>query len=389
MKRIALLGSTGSIGRQALDIVQRLPDRLSVVALAACSNAELLIQQAREHGVKWIGLASQQAAERARATIAAGEITVKEGVEGLCELVSRPEVDLVVVAVAGMIGLQPTLTALSHGKPVALSTKEALVSAGEIVVQESRRNNAPIIPIDSEHSAIFQCLQGEEKSNIERVILTASGGALRDWPIGRLSQVTVADALNHPNWSMGPKVTVDSATMMNKGLEIIEARWLFDLPYDRISVALHPQSIVHSIVEFKDGSMKAQMGMPDMRGPIQYALTHPDRPETRLPRLPLEKMSRLEFSEMDGLRYPAIDLAYEAARKGGTAPTALNAANEAAVDLFLRGEIGFHEIVPLARTVLSSRAVTEVTLDNVLAEDAASRKAAYELARRKEAPALA
>jgi len=378
MKKIAILGATGSIGRQVLDVVRRLPEHLSVVALAANTNLNELVTQARAFGVRSLGLLNPSKAYLNGASLEG--LSIKEGVEGLCELVRHPEVDLVVVAVAGMIGLQPTLAALDAGKPVALSTKEVLVAGGELVMAKACKNHVPVIPVDSEHSAIFQCLQGERIENVEKIILTASGGPFVNRPLHEMRTVTVEEALQHPNWRMGDKITIDSATMMNKGLEVIEAHWLFGLGYDQIEVAIHPQSIIHSIVAFQDGSWMAQMGVPDMRVPIQYALLYPERFNTHLPRLSISQMSRLTFNEPDPVRFPSLELAYDAARCGGTMPAVLNAANEIAVKLFLQGHAGFTDIPELVRTVLTDHQPKEVSLENVLEADRQARQQIQTLA---------
>ncbi|MCW5933770.1 MAG: 1-deoxy-D-xylulose-5-phosphate reductoisomerase [Fimbriimonadia bacterium] len=377
MKRIAILGSTGSIGRQTLDVVRRLPDRLSVVALAANTNLGDLIDQAREFGVKALGILNPIQAHMNGHSIAG--LTIKEGVEGLCDLVRNPEVDLVVVAVAGMIGLQPTLAALDAGKPVALATKETLVAGGEIVMERAKARGVPIFPIDSEHSAVFQCLRGERLSQVEKIILTASGGPFLNLPLPDLNNVTIQEALNHPNWRMGAKVSIDSATMMNKGLEVIEARWLFNLDYDQIEVAIHPQSLAHSIVALQDGSWLAQIGAHDMRIPIQYALTYPERLNTRLPRLSIKDMSMMTFFEPDFKRFPCLALAYEAARKGDTYPTVLNAANEVAVQMFLNGKIRFTEIAEMCRVVMREHRPQKVSLTTILQTDAWARQTVEEI----------
>lgn len=378
MKNIAILGATGSIGRQVLDVVRRLPEHLSVVALAANTNLNELVHQARAFGVRSLGLLNPSKAYLNGVSLEG--LSIKEGVEGLCELVRHPEVDLVVVAVAGMIGLQPTLAALDAGKPVALSTKEVLVAGGELVMAKARKNHVPVIPVDSEHSAIFQCLQGESIQSVEKIILTASGGPFVHRPLNEMRTVSVEEALQHPNWRMGDKITIDSATMMNKGLEVIEAHWLFGLDYDQIEVAIHPQSIIHSIVAFEDGSWMAQMGVPDMRVPIQYALLYPERINTRLPRLSIAQMSHLTFYEPDPVRFPCLELAYSAARCGGTMPAALNAANEMAVKLFLQGRTGFTDIPELVRTVLTDHQPQKATLENVLEADRQARQQVQSLA---------
>jgi 1-deoxy-D-xylulose-5-phosphate reductoisomerase len=372
MKKIAILGATGSIGRQVLDVVRRLPEHLSVVALAANTNLNELVHQARAFGVRSLGLLNPSKAYLNGASL--DGLSIKEGIEGLCELVRHPEVDLVIVAVAGMIGLQPTLVALDAGKPVALSTKEVLVAGGELVMAKARQRQVPLIPVDSEHSAIFQCLRGEQAEYVEKIILTASGGPFANRPLDEMRSVTVEEALQHPNWRMGDKITIDSATMMNKGLEVIEAHWLFGLAYDQIEVAIHPQSIIHSIVAFQDGSWLAQMGVPDMRVPIQYALLYPERANTHLPRLSVAQMSHLTFYEPDPVRFPCLELAYSAARCGGTMPAVLNAANEVAVQLFLQGRIGFTDIPELVRTALTDHQPVDADLENILKADRQARE---------------
>jgi 1-deoxy-D-xylulose-5-phosphate reductoisomerase len=296
------------------------------------------------------------------------------GVEGLCELVRAADIDVVVVALAGMVALQPTLAAIEAGKAIALATKEVLVGAGEYVMQRAQACAVPILPIDSEHSGVFQILQGNRQKAVERVILTASGGPFRLRPLETFDTITVEEALQHPNWRMGPKITIDSATMMNKGLEVIEAQWLFGLPLERIEVLIHPQSIVHALVEFQDGSVLAQMSQPDMRLPIQYALLYPERLDTGLPRLRLEQIRSLEFESPDLNRYPCLRLAYEAARIGGTMPTVLNAANEVAVHLFLQGEIAFTEIPIIVEKTMEAHQPTKATLQAVLDADAWARE---------------
>lgn len=352
-KRIAVLGSTGSIGRQTLEVISWHPERMEVVALAAGSDSPTFRQQV--------------AALRPRVA-AVGRLTgdpwpypsteLLNGEEGLCAIASDPQVDVVVMATSGKTGLRPTLAALGAGKTVALANKEALVMAGHLVTQVADAKGAPLLPVDSEHSAIWQCLLGENGARgtdrLRRLVLTASGGAVRDLPVSELAQVTPAQALQHPTWKMGPKITVDSATLMNKGLEILEATWLFRLPVDRIEVVLHRESIVHCLVEFVDGSCKAQMSLPDMRIPIQYALTYPERLPAPVPSLDLARLGTLSFSELDEEKYPCPRLAREAGRLGGTYPSVLNGANEEAVHLFLQGHIRFDQIVPLIRAALDA-----------------------------------
>jgi 1-deoxy-D-xylulose-5-phosphate reductoisomerase len=367
MKRVAILGSTGSIGQQTLDVIRRLPQHLQVVALAANSDSETLQKQAEAFGVERLGLLGVSRPLSAR-------YRCYQGVDGLCELVSAADIDVVVVALAGIVALQPTLAAIEAGKTIALATKEVLVGAGEYVMQRAQERQVAILPIDSEHSGVFQILQGNSQKAIERVILTASGGPFRLRPLETFDAITVEEALQHPNWRMGPKITVDSATMMNKGLEVIEAQWLFGLPLERIEVLIHPQSIVHALVEFRDGSVLAQMSQPDMRLPIQYALLYPERMDTGLPRLRLEQVRSLEFESPDLNRYPCLRLAYEAARLGGTMPTVLNAANEVAVHRFLQGQIAFTEIPIIVEKTMEAHQPEKATLQAVLDADAWARE---------------
>lgn len=358
MKNLVVIGSTGSIGRQTLDVARRFPDRLRVVGLAARRDAGLLTQQVAEF-------------RPLMAHLAEGGHAVGEARRvGLEEMVAHRQADVVVMATTGRVGLLPTLAAVGAGKQVVLANKEVLVMAGELLVSAATRSGARLVPVDSEHSAIWQCLVGEVPEgevavaggprSVRRVILTASGGALRDRPRAEMDRVTVAEALAHPTWEMGPKVTVDSATLMNKGFEVMETHWLFGIPYDRIEIVLHRESIVHSLVEFADGSVKAQLGPPDMRLPIQYALSFPERWENPdLPRLDLARVPALTFSQPDLERYPCLRLALEAARLGNTYPAVLSAADELAVELFLAGRIGFAEIPRLVESALATHHPTE------------------------------
>jgi len=367
MKRIVILGATGSIGTQTLDVVKRLPDRLRVVGLSARNQGTKLRAQASEFGVP-------------EASLALGDAP-----DGLTRLATLPGADLVVVSVAGAVGTRATLAALEAGKDVALATKEVLVAAGEIVTQTARASGARILPIDSEHSAIFQCLQGSPADSVAQLWLTASGGPFREWTRERMDTATVEDALAHPTWpTMGRKITVDSATLMNKALEIIEARWLFDVPTERVGVVIHPQSVVHSLVEFRDGSVMAQLGLPDMRLPIEYALLYPERVDAGLPRLDLTKLAApLTFEPPDETRFPSLGLARRASQSGGTHPATLNAANEAAVGLFLEGKIGFGAITDLIVRVLDAHTgVSNPDLEQILKADAAARRAVFALAER-------
>lgn len=374
MKRIAVLGSTGSIGTQCLEVSARLPDRIQVVALAAHRDHAKLWQQAQQFGVTQVALVDEASASVLREREPYWHIYA--GDEGLQTIATLPEVDMVVVGVAGVCGLSATVSALQAGKSVALASKEVLVAAGESVMALAKVRGVPIVPIDSEHSAVFQCLQGEQPEHVHRILLTASGGALRDVPLEQLPYVTPERALQHPTWRMGAKITIDSATLMNKGLEIIEAHWLFGVPADRVQVVLHQQSIVHALVEMKDGSVLAQMGLPDMRLPIQYALLYPERMDTALPRLDLTKVGSLTFAEPDPQRYPALQVARDALAAGGTMPAAMNAANEVAVARFLKGEIGFTDIVRCVRDVMDKHQPCSPTLEAVQQVDSWAREQA-------------
>jgi len=352
-RRLAILGSTGSIGRQTLDVVRWHPDRFQVVGLAAGRYSDLFRAQLEEFHPRWVAVGRSRIEDASSLPE-----DLLQGTLGLEEVATAPEVDTVVVATVGHVGLVPTLAALSAGKMVALANKEALVMAGNLVVAAAKRGGARVLPVDSEHSAIWQCLRGEGefrewRSSVRSLVLTASGGALRDLTVEELQRVSPSQVLAHPTWRMGPKVTVDSATLMNKGLEVMEARWLFGLPLDRIRVLIHRESIVHSLVEFVDGSVKAQLGTADMRIPIQYALSYPDRLPGRTEPLDLAKVGRLTFEEVDSARYPCLRLALEAARNDLSYPAVLSAANEVAVDLFLHEEIPFTEIPVLIEEVLS------------------------------------
>lgn len=375
-RRVAILGSTGSIGRQALDVIRGLPKHLRVVALAGGANHTLLEDQAREFKPDLVCCTTPDRHMDIKA--AAGPRARWASME---EIAGHPAVDIVLVATSGAAGLAPTLAALSAGKAVALANKEVLVMAGHIITAEATRTGAEIRPVDSEHSAIWQCLWGEDLATIERIILTASGGAFRDLDPRDLASVTPDDALKHPTWDMGRKVTIDSATLMNKGFEAIEARWLFDVPMDRIEVLMHRESIVHSLVEFTDGSVKAQLGEPDMRLPIRCALTYPQRlPGPGTPRLNLARTRALTFAQPDLSRYPCLRLALDAGAKGGTWPAVLAAADEVAVEQFALGAIRFTDIPKVVDATLSAHAgVADPSLDEVLAADGWARD--YALAR--------
>jgi len=358
VKKIAILGSTGSIGRQSLDVIRALPNELKVVALTGNKNLELLETQINEfQPIMFCSSVKPHISY-------GGEFLSVE------EIASHPEVDFVIVATAGKAGLNPTLAALQAGKTVALASKEVLVMAGEIIVREASLHQAQILPIDSEHSAIWQCLRGEENKP-QRLFLTASGGPFYHYSQSQLAEVTPEQALQHPVWKMGRKVTIDSATLMNKGLEVIEAHWLFSFPFDSIEILMHPQSIVHSMVEFMDGSLKAQLSWPDMRLPIQYALSYPQRwPNAELPRLDWNKTSSLNFDPVDYNRFPCLKLAVDAGKSGGTYPAVLCAADEVAVKLFLSHTIGFTDIPRIVQTSLEQhRNVPQPSLEEILAAD--------------------
>ncbi|MBH5316605.1 1-deoxy-D-xylulose-5-phosphate reductoisomerase [Paenibacillus sp. GSMTC-2017] len=359
MKKISLLGSTGSIGTQTLDVVKNQPDRFQIVGLSAGTNVNLVIEQAKTFKPAIVSLATKELAEQARPHLPSSTKVVY-GEEGLIEVAAGTEADTVVTAILGSRGLPATLAAVDAGKTIGLANKETLVTAGHIVMERAKKQGVSILPIDSEHSAIFQCLNGEQRKAVKGITLTASGGSFRDRSRAELEGVTVSEALNHPNWSMGAKITIDSATMINKGLEVIEARWLFDLTYDQIDVLIHPESIIHSYVEFVDHSVIAQLGMPDMRVPIQYALTYPDRLVTPTERLNLAAIGKLNFRAMDFGRYPCLRLAYECGRRGQSAPTVLNAANEVAVARFLNGEITFLDIERVLETVIERHSICDI-----------------------------
>ncbi|MBI4268137.1 MAG: 1-deoxy-D-xylulose-5-phosphate reductoisomerase [Chloroflexi bacterium] len=367
VKQLALLGSTGSIGQQTLEIVRHHPQQFQVFGLAAGQNIDLLAKQVNEFRPKFIS--SNHTPSQTHLPETKYQSLTPE------EIVTHPEVDLVVVATSGKAGLSPTLAAIRAGKSIALANKEALVMAGEIVTKEARLSGARILPIDSEHSAIWQCLMGETQSAC-RLILTASGGPFRTCSPTELNKVTVKQALNHPTWRMGQKVTIDSATLMNKGLEIIEAHWLFDMPFDKIRVLIHPQSIIHSMVEFSDGSVKAQLSYPDMRLPIQYALSYPERlPNSQLPRLDWDNMKGLTFEQPDLENFPCLRLSREAGEKGDTYPAVLCAADEVAVELFLSERIKFTDIAKLVEQALAEHdAVVDPTLEDIMTADTWARQ---------------
>ena len=360
-KRIVVLGSTGSIGTQTLDVVAAFPDRFEVVGLAARSNQDLLAEQAERFGNPRMWLFD------------------RDGIEGLVEAATVPSADIVVVSVAGVIGLLPTIEAIKAGKDIALASKEVLVAAGELVMPMVRQHGVDLRPIDSEHSAVFQCLQGYTSDQIDELIITASGGPFRGWTREQMANVTASAALNHPTWQMGGKITIDSATLMNKALETIEARWLFDVPMDRIKAVVHPQSIVHSFVRFKDGSVLGQMGWPNMRLPILYALSYPDRLTNDLkPWNPIDSPT-LTFEPIDEQVFPALGLARDAMQVGGTMPCAFNAANEVVANAFLAGGVGFLQITETVARTMERHESLPPTLENLLQADSDARRVAREV----------
>jgi 1-deoxy-D-xylulose-5-phosphate reductoisomerase len=344
MKSIAILGATGSIGISTLDLVRRFPDRFRVRGLVAGRNLKLLAAQAREFSPDWVSIREEGEVSLLRRLLGKRKIEILWGERGATAVATASGVDVVLAAIVGGAGLVPTFAAVRAGKEVALANKEALVMAGEIFVREAKKNGVRLLPVDSEHSAVFQCLQGNRRDDVDRIILTASGGPFLRTSLKRLDRVTVKQTLRHPNWKMGPKITVDSATMMNKGLEVVEARWLFDMMADQVEVVIHPQSIVHSMVRYHDGSIIAQLGIPDMRIPIAYALSFPCRLKAGWRPLELTDVAKLTFLPVEKRRYPALGLAYRALATGGTMPAVLNAANEVAVAAFLEGRIGFRQI---------------------------------------------
>jgi 1-deoxy-D-xylulose-5-phosphate reductoisomerase len=375
VRNVAILGSTGSIGRSTLEVIDASQGRLQAVALSAHNSLDRLSQQAQAFHPRWLVATDRQQAARFRWPSLPPGIEVVVGTEGLERVVSQDEVDVVVASIVGSAGLRGTWAAIEAGKTVALANKETLVIAGPLVMRLAAQRGAVILPVDSEHSAVFQSLQAGRRDEVTRIVLTASGGPFRQYSYEELQQVTVEQALAHPTWEMGPKITVDSATMMNKALEIIEARWLFDLLPEQIDVVVHPQSIVHSMVEFQDGSVLAQLSPPDMKLPIQYALSYPQRWSGPAARMDFSAALRLEFEPPDHQRFPALELGYEVARVGGTAGAVLNAANEAAVALFLQGQLSFTEIVPACRTVLENHNYDpSPTLEQLLELDAWGRK---------------
>lgn len=384
MKRLAILGSTGSIGVNALDIIRQFPDQYKVISLSAGLNIELLKEQILQFQPKVVSVLSREVAGELQKALDGTKTEVVYGVEGLIRVATHHEVDQVVSAIVGAVGLIPTLSAIKTGKSIALANKEPLVMAGKIVMDEAKKNGVQILPVDSEHSAIFQSLLGHRKEDLHRLILTASGGPFLNLPLSKLPEVTVKDALNHPHWEMGKKITIDSASLMNKGLEVIEAHWLFDIPVEKIIVQIHPQSVIHSMVEYRDGSIIGQMGIADMRIPIAYALSFPGRMNLKLPPLDLSRAGPLTFSHPDPEKFPCLRLAYQSIEIGETMPAVLNAANEAAVNSFLEGSIKFTDIPLLIKRVMEEHEVKSVrTIEEILKADQWAREKAKFIIERK------
>src|SRR5712671_3561710 len=377
MKNVVLLGSTGSIGTSTIKVAEDLPERMRLLGLGAGNNLELLLEQTRKHRPEAISI-SEPAKARELRDLLGTSTEIFSGTDGLLKLATMPDADIVLIAIVGTAGLQPALAAIRAGKDIAIASKEILVMAGETVMSEARKHGVKVLAVDSEHSAIFQCLDGKPSSSVRKLWLTASGGPFRsktDWPKDKFSEITVERALKHPSWVMGRKITIDSATLFNKGLEMIEARWLFDVEMGRVSVVVHPQSVVHSIVEFVDGSMLAQLSTPDMCLPIQYALTYPDRAPSDRVQTSLAKLGSLTFEEPDPERFPALDLARRAGEAGGTMPAVLNAANEIAVEAFVNRQINFPQISETVRRAMEChQVVTHPNLEQILEADAWARR---------------
>ena len=380
MKKLTILGSTGSIGVSTLDIVAAHPDKFQVVALTAGGNLELLKKQIEEFSPQLVAVLNEELAQKLQKMLSGKGPEILHGVEGMIAAATAADVDMVVAAIVGAAGLVPTAAAIKAGKDIALANKETLVTAGRLIMDMVKAHGVKLYPVDSEHSAVFQSLQGHRMADVKQIILTASGGPFFTWPAEKLAQVTVSDALNHPNWSMGQKITIDSASMMNKGLEVIEARWLFDIPAEKIAVNIHPQSIVHSMVEYIDGCVMAQLGTPDMKAPIAYALTYPGRVPTGVKPLDLTALSGLTFFNPDFSRFPALKLAYRALEDGESMPTVMNAANEVAVGAFLAGRIKFTAIAEsIEKTMDFHQPHLLNTIEEVLLVDRWGREKCKEL----------
>lgn len=365
-RRIAILGSTGSIGRQTLDVVRQHPDMFQVEVLTANNSSALLVEQAVEFDVNSVVICNEEKYEEVRTALQDKDIKVFAGIESACELVAGDNVDIVVASMVGFSGLRPTISAIKAGKIIALANKETLVAAGSIVMSLARKHNAPVLPVDSEHSAIFQCLLAAQGNRVGKIHLTASGGPFRTWDREKIAGAVAADALKHPNWNMGAKITIDSATMMNKGFEVIEAKWLFDMAPSDINVVVQPESVIHSMIEFEDGAVVAQMGCPDMREPIQFALGFPQRLPLNNKKLDFFSLGSISFERPDMEKFPALRLAFDAIERGGNIPCALNAANEAAVAAFLEGRLDFYGISDVVGTCIAGADfVAEPTLEQV------------------------
>ena len=382
VKQLCILGSTGSIGTQTLDVVRAYPERYSVYALCANRSIDKLVEQASEFRPEVVCIADETLYEELshRLSDVGFEGKIWSGADAIADVVTMPSIDIVVAAMVGYAGLRPTIEAIKAGKTIALANKETLVVAGEIICDLAAKHHTPILPVDSEHSAIFQSLVGEDQNEIEKILLTASGGPFRTFSLEQMKTVTAADALKHPNWSMGAKITIDSASMMNKGFEVIEAKWLFGVPVEKIQVLVHPQSIVHSAVQFTDGAIKAQLGAPDMRLPIQYALSFPERLKSDFPRANLLALKDLSFEEPDLARFPNLGLAYEAMRRGGNMPCVLNAANEVANLAFREGRCGFLQMSDIiANTMDNMVFITKPVYEDYVASDAEARRLAEQM----------
>jgi len=379
MKKISILGSTGSIGVNALDVISKHPDKFQVVGLAAGENDSLLQAQIEKFKPRIAALFNEKHSDKLKKKIKDKNVKIASGIDGVLEVATIKDADMIISAIVGAAGLIPTISAIKAGKDIALANKETLVMAGEIVMKEAD-GKCRIIPVDSEHSAIFQSLRGEKRENIRKLILTASGGPFRNYPKEQFEDIKPEDALKHPNWSMGTKITIDSATLINKGFEVIEARWLFGMADENIEVLIHPQSIIHSLVEFIDGSIIAQLGIPDMRIPISYALNYPDRLENALPSLNLAQVKNLSFEMPDTEKFPCLKLAFEALKKGETMPAVLNAANEVAVNAFLNREISFNKIPEIIKKTMKSHRVSLIReISDVLKADRWAREYAKKL----------
>ena len=379
-RKIAVLGSTGSIGTQALEVISRYADRFEAYVLVANNSVELLIKQAREMVPEIVVIANKDKYDQLKEALADLPIKVWCGIDAIEEVVRDENIDLVLTAMVGISGLRPTISAIKAGKAIALANKETLVVAGELIVTLALKHRVAILPVDSEHSAIFQCLNGEGDNRIDKILLTASGGPFRGFTSEQLAKVTKKEALNHPNWNMGMKVTIDSSTLMNKGFEMIEAKWLFDVKPSQIEVLIHPQSIIHSMVQFDDNTIMAQLGQPDMRAPIQYAFSYPERLKLEIEQIDFIKLSELTFEAPDRVKFPNLNYAYEAIEKGGNMPCILNAANEVAVSLFLEDKVGFYEMSSLIEKAMNKSVfIKEPSLSDYIECDKETREIIYSL----------